>query len=541
MTFGDIKWGVFLCGLGLFLFGVVIMGDGLKSLAGNKLKDFIDKYTSKPLQGIVVGAGLTALVQSSSATTAIVIGFIRAGLMSLEQGAGVIIGANIGTTVTSFLIGLNISGLAPYFIVVGAFIILLSKNQKLIDTAHVLLGFGLLFYGIELIGETLSHLSEIEQFTKLAALCANNHFIGLAIGMLMTVAMQSSSAAIGVIQIIYETGAIPFSAIIPFLFGSNIGTCITAIMTSLGGNASSKRAAALHTTFNIIGTIIGMFALPLLNSLILSMNLNPKMQIAVVHIIFNFTTAILVLPFIKQLCGFVRIIVHGEEPKKKNVDLTNLNPSLFPIASAALDVAYKSLLQEKDFVLENSKLVHNYLLNPKENKDAVDELNSNEELINKIDASLTKFLTDINTNSLTDEDNKKQIIYLEINKNLERIGDMAINILEMSNMIKEDKGSFTNEAEAELNAMFNNLYKMLDTTFRYVETKSIDTYGELVIQEDEMDSLEEQARSNHFTRMTKGECHSAVASSLYVDIVYNLERMADHCCNIAKNVFIRES
>ena len=540
MTFADIKWGVFLCGLGLFLFGVVIMGDGLKSLAGNKLKDFIDKYTSKPLQGIIVGAALTALVQSSSATTAIVIGFIRAGLMSLEQAAGVIIGANIGTTVTSFLIGLNISGLAPYLIVVGAFIILLSKNKKLIDAAHVLLGFGMLFYGIELIGDTLKHLSEIEQFAKLANLCANNHFIGLAIGMLMTVAMQSSSAAIGVIQIIYETGAMPFSAIIPFLFGSNIGTCITAIMTSLGGNISSKRAAALHTTFNIIGTIIGMLALPLLNSLILSMNLNPKMQIAVVHIIFNVTTAILVLPFIKYLCGFVKLIIKGEEPKKKNIDLSNLNPTLFPVASAALDVAYNSLLQERDFVLENSKLVHNYLLDPKAKKDLADDMNSNEDLINKIDSSLTKFLTDINTSSLTDEDNKRQIIYLEITKNLERIGDMAINILEMSDMIKEDKGEFTKGAELELNAMFNNLYSMLATTFKYVDTKSMDDYGELVIQEDIMDSLEEEARSNHFTRMTKGECHSAVASSLYVDIVYNLERMADHCCNIAKNVFNRQ-
>ena len=540
MTFADIKWGMFLCGLGLFLFGVVIMGDGLKSLAGNKLKDFIDKYTSKPWQGIIVGAGLTALVQSSSATTAIVIGFIRAGLMSLEQAAGVIIGANIGTTVTSFLIGLNISGLAPYMIAIGAFITLLSKNKKFVDAAHVLLGFGMLFYGIELIGSTLSHLSEIESFTKLASLCANNHLIGLVIGILMTVAMQSSSAAIGVIQIIYETGAMPFSAILPFLFGSNIGTCITAIMTAMGGNVSSRRAATLHTTFNVIGTIIGMLALPLLNSIILSMNLNPKMQIAVVHIIFNVTTAILVFPFIKQLCKFVRLVVKGDEPKKKNVDLSNLNPALFPIASAALDVAYKAILQEKDLVLDNSKLVHEYLLNPKENKDTVDEMNSNEELINKIDTSLTKFLTDIKTETLTDEDNKLQIIYLEINKNLERIGDMAINILEMSNMIKEDKGSFTKDAENELNAMFNNLYKMLDSTFKYVDSKSLDEYGELVIQEDEMDSLEEQARSNHFTRMANDECHSAVASSLYVDIIYNLERMADHCCNIAKNVFIRQ-
>ena len=540
MTFADIKWGMFLCGLGLFLFGVVIMGDGLKSLAGNKLKDFIDKYTSKPWQGIIVGAGLTALVQSSSATTAIVIGFIRAGLMSLEQAAGVIIGANIGSTVTSFLIGLNITGFAPYMIVVGAFILMFSKNKKTIDIANILLGFGMLFYGIDLIGDTLSHLKEVEAFTRLAALCADNHLIGLGIGIVMTMAMQSSAAAIGVIQIIYETGAMPFSAVLPFLFGSNIGTCITAIMTAMGGNTSSKRAALLHTTFNILGTILGMLALPLLNSFIMSMNLNPKMQIAVVHIIFNTVTAILVFPFIKQLCGLVKLVIKGDEPRKKNVDLSNLNPTLFPIASAALDVAYKSLLQERDLVLENSKLVHNYLLDTKADKDLTDEIKSNEELINKIDASLTKFLTNIKTETMNDLDNNNQIIYLEINKNLERIGDMAINILDMSNMIKEDKGDFTPAAVIELNKMFETLYKMLDITFQYVDNKSIDTYGDLVIREDEMDSLEEQARSNHFTRMTNGECRSAVASSLYVDIVYNLERMADHCCNIAKNVFIRQ-
>lgn len=541
MTFADIKWGMFLCGLGLFLFGVVIMGDGLKSLAGNKLKDLIDKYTSKPWQGIVVGAGLTALVQSSSATTAIVIGFIRAGLMSLEQATGVIIGANIGTTITSFLIGLNISGLAPYMIVIGAFITLLSKNNKLIYSAHVLLGFGMLFYGIDLIGSTLSHLSEIEEFVVLANLCSENYLIGLVIGIVMTVAMQSSSAAIGVIQIIYETGAMPFSAILPFLFGSNIGTCITAIMTSLGGNVSSKRAAALHTIFNIIGTVLGMLGLPLLNNLVLSMNLNPKMQIAVVHIIFNTTTAILVFPFIKQLCNLVRIIIKGDEPKKIKVDISNLDPKLFPVSSAALAVAYNSILQERNLVLDNCKLSQEYLLNDKANNTILDSFNSNEEIINKIDVSLTSFLTNIETGTMSDEDNKLQIIYLEINKNLERIGDMAMNIVEMSTMIKNDKGSFTKAAEKELNQMFDTLYTMMNITFTYVDDKSLDTYGELVIKEDQMDSLEEQARSNHFTRMTKGECHSAVASSLYVDIIYNLERMADHCFNIAKNVFNRQS
>lgn len=539
MTLSDISWSLFLCGLGLFLFGVVIMGDGLKSLAGDKLREFIDKFTSKPWQGIIVGALMTALVQSSSATTAIVIGFIRAGLMNLEQAAGVIIGANIGSTVTSFLIGLNISGLAPYMIVVGAFIVMFSKKEKMLQVAHILIGFGMLFYGIGLISSTLSHLREVKEFAALANLCANNPFIGLGIGLVMTVAMQSSAAAIGVIQIIYETGAIPFSAVLPFLFGSNIGTCITAIMTAMGGNVSSKQAAFLHTSFNVIGTVIGMLCIPILNNMILAMNLPAMMQIAVVHIIFNTVTAILVFPFISQLCKFVKFVIKGEEIKKKDVDLSHLDPSLFPVATAALSVGETALRQEAAYVLENCKLVEKHLLSLEKDEEINQEILANEEIINKFDAQLTKFLTNINTVTLSDEANKEQIIYLEINKNLERIGDMAINILDMSNMIKADKGDFTEAAVGEIKEMFATLYKMFDLALEYVLTHSIETYGELAKEEDLMDSFEENAREMHFVRMANKECKSAVASSLYVDITYNIERMADHCCNIAKNVFNR--
>ncbi|MDO4940480.1 MAG: Na/Pi cotransporter family protein [Erysipelotrichaceae bacterium] len=540
MHLSDISWDLFLCGLGLFLFGVVLMGGGLKSLAGNRLKDLISKYTSKPLQGILVGAGLTALVQSSSATTAIVIGFIRAGLMNLHQAAGVIIGANIGSTVTSFLLSLNISGLAPYMIVVGAFVLLLSKDKKANDIGSILVGLGMLFYGIDLIGDTLSHLSEVKEFTSLANLCANNPFVGLAIGLIMTVAMQASSAAIGVIQVIFETGAISLAAVIPFLFGSNIGTCITAIMTSIGGNPASKQAAVLHTTFNVIGTTIGMLCLTPLTKFVTALNINPMMQISVTHIIFNVATTILVFPFINHLCKFAELVIKEDKSKKKNIDLSNLDPTLFPVASAALTVAYKYIIQEKDLVLENCQLVEKDLLNPEKDDDLVEEITSNEEIINKIDKSLTKFLTDIKTDTLSDDTNKLQIIYLDINKNLERIGDMAINILDMSKMIKEDKGDFTPAAVEEISSMFNTLYEMTEIAFKYVDTKSMDDYGELVVKEDHMDLLEEQSRSNHFERMKRRECKSPVASSLYVDIVYNLERMADHSYNIAKTVFNKQ-
>jgi len=539
MSIRDISWELFLVGLGLFLFGVVLMGDGLKSLAGDKLREYIDRYTSKPIQGILVGAIITALIQSSSATTAITIGFIRAGLMSLEQAAGIIIGANIGSTITSFLIGLNISGIAPYFVVVGAFILLFSKDKKMTDIANILVGFGVLFYGIDLIGDTLSHLKEVEEFAALAALCDKNPFVGLAIGLVMTVAMQSSAAAIGVIQIIYVTGAISFNAVLPFLFGSNIGTCITAIMASMGGNAASKRAAVLHTTFNIIGSVLGMLALKPLSALVLSFDLNPMMQIAMTHIIFNTATAILVFPFINKLCAFVRLVIKGEEPKKKDVDVSELDPQMFPVPSAALAVAYKALQKEKDLVIENVECTCTYFLKDGTQED-FDNINENEELINKLDHSITSFLTNIKTTDISDAARKDQLLYLEINKNLERMGDLSVNVAEFAKMVHEEKGTFTMAAYGELDDIFKIFFEMIDITFLYVDNKDPHLYSKLLKLEDQMDTLEEEARSNHFHRMTTKECTSPVASSVYADILSNLERMGDHCCNIAKNIFINE-
>lgn len=516
------------------------MGNGLKSLAGDRLREFIDKYTSKPIQGVLVGAFITAIIQSSSATTAITIGFIRAGLMSFEQAAGIIIGANIGTTITAFLIGLNISGLAPYAIVIGAFILLFSSNKKAKDIANVMVGFGTLFYGMDLIGETLSHLNEVKEFVELASLCAKNPFIGLGIGILMTCAMQSSSAAIGVIQIIYETGAISFSALLPFLFGSNIGTCITAIMSAMGGNVSSKRAALLHTIFNVLGSIIGLLALPLLNDFILSMDLQPMMQIAIVHIIFNTVTSLVVFPFIKQICLIIKKIIKGEEPKRRSVDVSKLNPDMFPVPSAALAVAYKALIEERDLVIENVEATSIYFLK-EHSQDAFDDINATEDLINKLENAISEFLANIHTSNMSKQAKQTQLFYMEINKNLERIGDLTINVAEFAKMIHEEKGTFTKPAYEELDEMFKTFFEMIDTTFKYVESHSLDDYEQLMVYEDKMDTLDDLSRSNHLIRMTNKECTSPVASSVYADILSNIERMGDHCFNIGKYVYRNET
>ena len=541
MSLKDISWDMVLCGLGLFLFGVVFMGNGLKSFAGDKLRDYIDKYTSKPWQGVLVGALMTALVQSSTATTAISIGFIRAGLMSLEQAAGIIIGANIGSTITSFLIGLNIKTVAIVILFAGAIIMKFAKKKKWQDLGQIFVGFGALFYGIKLIGETLVFLKDVPQFQQFAELCAENPIIGLFGGIFMTFAMQSSAAAIGVIQVIYETGAISFKAILPFLFGSNIGTCIAAIVAAAGGNVSSKRAAFLHLTFNIIGTIIGFATMGLLNNFIMFLtekfSIQPMMQIAVVHIIFNIVTALIVYPFIDKLCAFAKLVIKGEEPKKRDIDLTALDPKSFAVPSAALSLAYEALIKEKELVKENVQVTRNYYIDRFKDSDKLEEIDSTEDLIDKMDVSLTKFLTEIPFDHLSEDSVKKDNLYLEINKNLERIGDVTVNIAEFGQMIAEENGNFSDAAIGEIDKMFNCFFDMLEITFRYISTGDVNYYGDLMKKEDEMDTLEESSRNNHFNRMLTKECNSPVASSVYADILSNLERMGDHCCNIARKLF----
>lgn len=541
MTFADIRWDLFLGGLGLFLFGIVLMGDGLKSFAGDKLRDYIDKYTSKPWQGIIIGTVTTAIIQSSSATTAITIGFVRAGLMTLEQAAGIIIGANIGTTMTAFLIGLNVEGLAVYFIFIGALLLMFTKKTKMKDLAHIIVGFGILFYGIGLIGDTLIYLKDVQEFQAFARMCTENPLIGLVGGVVMTCAMQSSSAAIGVIQIIYETGAIPFIAIIPFLYGSNIGTCITAIMAAMGGNASSRRAAVLHLSFNIVGATMGMLMLVPLNDfmayLTQSGTIQPMMQIAIVHIIFNVVTAILVFPFIKQICALIRKIVPGEEPKKLEVNIDELNAANFPVASTALSVADRSIKQMLSIVEGNLRKSQEFIAKDQFDLDAFEEIAQNENLINKLDNSISDFLTQLTIDHMSDDSVRINSLFLEIVKNLERIGDLSVNVSEFAKEVQEDKGSFSAAAHQELDEMFENVYLMLNCAFSYIETKDIRQYEMLMTIEAKLDNQEYLARKNHFKRMVSKECSGAVASSVYADVLSNIERIGDHCCNIARHAF----
>lgn len=541
LTFFDIEWGLFLGGLGLFLYGIVLMGDGLKAFAGDKLRVYIDKYTSRPWQGFLIGLVITAIIQSSSATTSICIGFIRAGLMTLEQAAGIIIGANIGTTVTAFLIGLDVGSISVYLIFLGAFMLLFFSKQKIQDIARIVVGFGILFYSLTLMGDTLEQLRYVPEFMAFAEACTDNPFIGLFGGIVLTMAMQSSSASIGIIQLFYMSGAISFIGLIPFLYGANIGTCITAILASIGGNITAKRAAVFHLTFNIIGATIGMIMLhPLYNFmtyLTTTFAINPMMEIAITHILFNVVASIIVFPIIKQLCALIKKVVPGDEPKKLEINTDELVPSNFPVVATAMSAAAKFIGEMKNFVSQNIENTKKYVLLDADDDEVFDEIKGREKVIDKLDDSITNFLTNLHFNEMSEETSKEMTLELEMTKNLERIGDILVNIAEFSKMVHDDDGNFTATAYDELEQLFTKINDMLEKTFEYIHTNDIALYEHLMNEESMVDSMEYNFRQNHFVRMAKKECNGAVASSVYADILSNLERMGDHCMNIARNAF----
>jgi phosphate:Na+ symporter len=331
-SLGGIRIEVVLGGFGLFLFGIKFLGDGLKNVAGDKLRDYIDRYTSKAWMGVLVGGIVTILIQSSSATTAITIGFIRAGLMRLEQAVGIIMGANIGTTITAFLIGLKVENFALHIIFIGAMMILFAKRKRTSYLGQTILGFGIMFYGLKTMGDELKLLKDVEMFTDLTKEMSTHPLLALFSGVIMTSLIQSSSAMIGIIQKIYEAGGMSLEAALPFIFGSNIGTTVTAIMAALGGSLAAKRAAGIHTMFNVLGTIIAMVLLrqfiQLDRFLGSYFELNSMMQIAVAHIIFNVVATLAFYPFIKWLVILIRKILPGDEPDRREVDISSMDTEI---------------------------------------------------------------------------------------------------------------------------------------------------------------------------------------------------------------------
>ena len=543
MTLADIDWPMILAGLGLFLFGIEYMGDGLKGYSGDKMTDIIDKYTSSPFKGIVIGAFVTCLIQSSSGTTALAIGLIRSGLMTLEQSIGIIMGANIGTVITSVFVGLKVSQYAVYFIILGAAFLMFSKNKKTKYMGQIIFGFGCLFYGLELMGDNLANISKVPEFTQVANYLSQNPWLGLLGGTLLTTAVQSSAAVIAIAQQMYGAGAIGLSIALPFLFGSNIGTTITAVLASFGGTVPAKRAAFFHVLFNVVGSLLFMIVLSpftlLIEWLAGALNILPELQLSVAHGIFNVVTTAFFFPLIPAIVKLIKKILPSSK-KEINMDLSELDQNvvqLFP--SHALAIAKNKIIEMGHITIEAVEGIRAYFetKNPLA-KDGVYEM---ENAINTLDSKITEYLVLISHETLNDHDSNDYLANMKTIKDFERIGDLCINIVKYYEAIYDEKEDFSPEAREDLEAMMDMVIDMLNHAVKAFDTHDLDDIVYVDDKEADLDYFNKKAKQRHIKRVGRKIENSALVNSTYVDILANLERMGDHCQNISESYLLDES
>ena len=537
LSLASISWDYIIGGLALFLFGIQFMGDGLKNFAGDKLKSYIDRYTNKPWKGMIVGTIITVFIQSSSATSSIAIGFVRAGLMKLDQSIGVIIGANIGTTITAFLIGLKIEEYALYFIFIGVVITLFAKRKKHTYFGEIILGFGVLFFGLRLMGDELSKIGQLPFFTEMATAMANQPLLGFASGTVMTAIVQSSSATVGIIQKIYDSGALSLYASLPFIFGASIGTTITAVFASIGGSSSARRAAYINVGFNTVGALLFMLILgpytTFIETLADMFHLAPMMQIAIAHIIRALAISILVYPCIHYMVALSRKLVKSDNAEQIELDFTGLDPTLAAtLPSAALEASRQATIRMGELAIDEIKETQKFF-NTKSIKDKSSAIQL-EDAVNTLDSKITEYLTNVSHYNLSPTDIDVFMGNIQVVKNLERIGDIAMNLNDFYDMVYDEKGLFTKQAMKDVNQMYDLVIRMMDFSMGYFMEPHPALFDMMSQSEDELDALFEKAKVHHFARLSEGVCKNQIASSIYVDILSNLERMGDHTHNIIK-------
>lgn len=536
-TVVNIQWDYILGGFALFMFAIGYMGDGLKNIAGEKLRDVIDKYTNKPWKGILVGIIVTIFIQSSIATTAIAIGFVRAGLMSLEQTVGITFGANIGTTVTSFLIGLNIQALAMYFVFIGVMLQLFAKRKKQKYLGQIILGFGLIFFGFKLMGDELSKIGQYKGFTSVAKQLADQPILSMLGGTVLTALIQSSAAAIGIVQKLYASGSLQLVAVLPFVFGSNIGTTITACIAAIGGSTAAKRTAGIHVMFNVTGTIVFMIFLYPVTAFISNLgktyNLPPMLQIATAHIIFNITMTILLYPCIGIMVKAIKKIIKGDDGDRIELDVSGLDISLInTLPAAAISSAQTTTQKMAELAMDEIKETQNFF--ESQNNKYRDSAIQLEDGVNSFDSKITSYLIEISHQTISQDETDRLIATLQVIKNIERIGDISMNLVNFYDSVFDEKYTFTEGAINDVTEMSNTVIEMVDYAMNYFSTRDPEVKQIVEDKENYLDILEEKAKRRHFKRMAERECQSTIAASVYVDIITNLERMGDHAENIVK-------
>ncbi len=533
--------GLVLGGLALFIYGIDSMSDGLKSIAGSKIRDYIEKYTSNLFMAVLVGTLITGALQSSTASTVISIGLVRAGLMKLEQAIGITIGANIGSCFTSIMIGMNIEDYAYFIIFAGVCLMLLAKKKKWTYLGKVFLGFGLLFAGLQIMGDELIKIADTAMFNDAMIFLGENPWLALLGGTVATAVLQSSAAVVGIVQKLFTTGIITPVAGAAFIFGSNVGTTLTAIIAGAGGTVSSRRAAWFHAVYNIVGAVLGMILMvPFLwlvdwiNSFIQG---SPEMWIAQAHLIFNILSTIIIFPFVGQSVKLLKVLIPGEDRQGAKIEsIDNLDYGLIEtLPAAALEVSRKNTLRMGRNTLAIMDMSKRYL-DSKSGED-YDEVQEVEATVNKYDDNLSKYLSVIvQQQNLGKDQTKEYSRNYTVVKNLERISDLSVALSQFYKLVYDEKENFSTTANTELHKMYSILEEMLPASMHVYadenKDENIEKVGELMLQ---LRELEDGFRDSHFDRIVDYSCKYQVAASIYVDILSNLMRMGEHMLNIVNN------
>lgn len=524
-------------GLGLFLFGIRTMGDGLENAAGAKLKRMLEVLTGNRFLAVLVGFVVTAIIQSSTATTVMVVGFVNAGMMSLAQAVGVIMGANIGTTVTSLLIALNFSSVAAAAVLVGVILMLASKKTVVKNLGAIFTGFGLLFLGIDMMSDSMAPLRESAGFMNFIVTVSESPLrplFGIILGIVMTAVLQSSSASVGVLQTLAMQGLVPLKFSVFVLFGQNIGTCLTALFSTVGAKKNSKRAAVIHLLFNLIGT--GIFIIIALLTpyveWIEKLSPDPMAQIAISHIVFNIVSTVVMFPFAKVLVKLSCLLVPGKDDSEsemhcKFIDDRLLNTPPFAVMQVSKEVARMAKLARDNFETSAHALIN------RSDKD-LDKVMENEEIINYLNHHITSYLVKLNALDITDSDSDYIARVFHAINDIERVGDHAINLAEAAQHNIGEGLKFSDSAREELNQLCGSVVTLLERSMAAFDNQSLsdNEAKELSDLEEHIDDLTLECQDSHIFRLNRKECNTE-AGMLYLNTITDFERVGDHAINIA--------
>ncbi|KIJ87794.1 MULTISPECIES: Na/Pi cotransporter family protein [Staphylococcus] len=523
----------FIGGLGIFLYGIKQMGDGLQAAAGDRLRNILNTFTSNPIMGVLAGMIVTILIQSSSGTTVITIGLVSAGFMTMRQAIGVIMGANIGTTVTAFIIGIDIGAYALPILAIGAFLMFFIQKRKVKNIGMILFGFGALFYGLELMSGAVKPLADLEGFKQLMLDMSSNPIYGLIAGTILTVVIQSSSATIGILQGFFANDLISLHGALPVLLGDNIGTTITAVLASLAGSLAAKRVAAVHVMFNVIGASIFLIILPLYQMAIEWMqsllNLKPEMVIAFAHGTFNVTNTLIQLPFIFVLAWVVTKIVPGEDlnekykPRNLDRNLINRAPSI------ALQEAQEEIQNIGHMTFSMLKNVNEY--DDKKERDimhkhaAIDNMNDN----------VRQYLTKISEKKLSKKDAERMTVLQDVNRTILKVAGLSEAYLLDKKKEQTNQVQISEKAEASINRLYDHVTTSFDKTIDMFDVYDRVKRDEIVKISNESYRLEHDLRKKHIKRLSSGEC-TPEGGLLYLDMIGILERIGYHSRNISESM-----